>query len=288
MSIASLLTERARLQGEAAPLREQLSALDEAVSELDLAEAQRDRLLREHDDAVAAALMSRRAAPEVDVGLDLSEIRYREAQHRARAALSFRPRVEAELAAINDRLSQLATDLEEQVWADYPRAGVAAYQAALLARLEFERCLAVVDGIALTAHQAAHAQGRSVEQHPAHTSWKTIAAIAGRLIADLGSGAVRDFKSGPELLVRTSEGRATLGDLAPFLPPSSAAVDGSEHINRGPPEMAEQAPVAGGMANPYLATPDAAAANGANSTLPGGVDEWLSGTPTWMPAPRPG
>jgi hypothetical protein len=129
-TLLQLLARKAELEADAAPLREQLERLDEAIDQLKPAEDERNRLLAAHDDAVANSLMYGCAGPPVDPALNLSEIRYREAQHRARAALGARDRVVEQLQAVEAEINAVAGQIAAEVSAIVPGACYLLFEAA--------------------------------------------------------------------------------------------------------------------------------------------------------------
>jgi hypothetical protein len=104
--LARLRSAAAALQTEAEAARLQLQRLDAAIERLDAATALRDRVLEEHDRAVADAIVHRRGGPAINPALNLAEIDLRKASGEARATLMVRPRC-AEVLRVLDSMSDL-------------------------------------------------------------------------------------------------------------------------------------------------------------------------------------
>jgi hypothetical protein len=73
----------------------------------------------------------------------------------------------------------------------------------------------------------------------------SIAGMVQTLTRSVGANAVRDFATGAQLLNEVSEGRAALGDISRWCPPSTAMASGEPHINRGPAPEPPQHPSLG-------------------------------------------
>jgi hypothetical protein len=112
-TLAALQRDRIALMAEIAPLSQQLHRCDEALAGLDIAETERNRLLADHEREVGAAIAQGFAIPTIDLVLNVSEIKYREAQQRARAVVVPRQQLEAQLAALQQRSGALGRELDE-------------------------------------------------------------------------------------------------------------------------------------------------------------------------------
>jgi hypothetical protein len=283
--LPQLLEQRSRLEAEAAPLRERLARCDAAIEAADRAQQLRDRLLAQHDRTVADCIANGRHPPPMDPELDQAEIALRRVKSAERGALLARERIQEELAALNAQLSAVAAELDEATWASVPQACAAMFEQAERSRREFEGYLAAIDSVASYAHQQAHVarvNGGSPEQSPAFHCWGRLRQMVATLTGNLGANAIRDFRTGSELLRKISEGRAQFGDVSRWEPPSQAAADGSVHINRGEPLGA---PVARDLPPP-LSTSEGEMPAPAS---PEGLPDWLEpSTPTFMPAPGSG
>jgi small-conductance mechanosensitive channel len=144
----------ARLRAEAAPLEAQLQRLDDVIQRADAAQAEHTRLSAEYEDETAQAIMhDREANPALLNKLNLAAIGLQKIHAEGRAVRSARPRVEAELVAINARMNQVAAEIEEQTWASLPAAAAHLFHAAEAARIEYERALGRLEGVADHAHK---------------------------------------------------------------------------------------------------------------------------------------
>jgi hypothetical protein len=237
-ALPQLLAQRAQLEAQAEPLRERLARCDAAILAADKTLAVRDRLLQRHDRTVADCIANGRYAPPADPELDESEIQLRRAKSQERGALLARARVQEQLASLNGQLTELAAQIDEEIWLSVPAGASHLFAAAEAAMIEYEERLSALDGIARYAFEQAHQRAQNGAPPEATAAWRCYIRMGGlvtTLMERLGSSARRDFRSGPELLKSITEGKAELGDIARFEPPSMGAQDGSGNINRGEP-----------------------------------------------------
>jgi hypothetical protein len=289
--LTRLLGEKDRLQAAMVPLTERLARCDAALGRMDRALGLRDQLLTEHDRAVAGAIADGRSPPEMNPALNLAEIDLRKASGEARAAAMARGAIIEEIAALNAQLSDVGSQLEEQTWLAVPAAAAPLFAAAESAQVTLTACLAALDSVIGYAHEQAYQRaqnGAPPESTPAFRCWLRFRAMTANLTANLGANAVRDFKTGPELLKAISEGRAELGDVSRFEPRSQALPDGSIHINRAQPPAE---PVGAELPDPAALVPAAegnqAAPEPPGALVAGELLAWLEpSSPTFMPAPR--
>jgi hypothetical protein len=101
-TLAQLLHQAESLRREIEPLAAQLARCDEVVARADRALDHRDRLLAEHELAVADAILRRQPRPDPML-VDAAEIGLRAAQVDARAITRERDRLNAELQSASER-----------------------------------------------------------------------------------------------------------------------------------------------------------------------------------------
>jgi hypothetical protein len=190
------------------------------------------------------------------------------------------------LAVASGRLGQLQLQYEERCWLLLPNASAHLFAAAEASRREYEKSLARIDSVAMVCHEAAHRQTNGVD--PRLTApWRcylTLSQIAETLTCALGSGAARDFATGPRLVDAVHAGVAKFGDVARWTPPSRAVPSGEGHFNR---EKPLGAPVESEPPGPGAHTPEAETRVGAPSPKPehAVLPSWLDTSPFRPPEP---
>jgi hypothetical protein len=249
------------------PLAQLRRAIAEAAAVRDAALAQYDALAEPGERLLTAIAEHRSKAAELASATDDELYAERLAEQAAleREIAELRSTVDVSqfhdarrtLAEAGRCLGELQQRYEHECWASLPAASAHLFQAAEGSRREYERQLARLDSVAMVAHETAHRQINGVDPRltPAWRAYLKLSEMAAILTGNLGLGAVRDFRTGPQLVDSIHAGQAIFGDVSRWQPPSRAPVDGSIHINREAPLT--QAPHTSETPDPSSSTPEA-------------------------------